>query len=227
MAMFLKCNRTGNLLFSTKEAERHAADTGFQDFAQVAPDAPVFVVADGRKLKLFWEMEEFTRFKQRTRADDLEAEPMSVSEYKQRLDSLESTAAAAPAAAAAAAGDAAAAPMDVEGSEVAAAGAGGDAALVQGAAAAAASQGGGGETVADQAIAMLPGAEALQEDGVTDGQTRMIRALDKAGNHVAEVWKWSAKAGQWSKHKQVVDEDQPAPPEDQEKALATAQPGAL
>ena len=64
--MFLKCNRTGNLMFSTKEAERHAEDTGFQDFAQVAPEQQVFVVAAGRALKLFWDMPEFERFKQRT-----------------------------------------------------------------------------------------------------------------------------------------------------------------
>jgi hypothetical protein len=36
MAMILKCNRTGNVLWSTKAAEKHADETGFQDFEQVA-----------------------------------------------------------------------------------------------------------------------------------------------------------------------------------------------
>ena len=40
-------------------------------------------------------MPEFERFKQRTQAADLQAEPMSISEYKLRLDSLESGGAAA------------------------------------------------------------------------------------------------------------------------------------
>jgi hypothetical protein len=198
MAMFLKCNRTGTLFFSTKEAEKHAEDTGFQDFAQVAADAPVFVAAAGRKLKLFWEMEEFTRFKQRTRADDLEAEPMSVSEYKQRLDSLESMPAG---------GAAASAAMDVDG------GGGG------GAAAAAPMEVDEG-TVGAQTLGMLPGVEALEEPGDAEGQTKMVRILDDAGNMVAAVYKWAAKEQKWNKHKEIVDEDQPAAPEEIEKALA-------
>ena len=198
--MFLKCNRTGNLMFSTKEAERHAEETGFQDFAQVAPDAPVLVVADGRKLKLLWDMEEFTRFKQRTRADDLEAESMSVREYKLRLDSLQSmdtsdealvTAAAASSAPPSSAA-AAAQPMDT------------------------------GDTVADQAISMLPGVEALQEPGLSDGQTKMVRETAEGGGFVAVVYKWEMKAAKWTKHREVVDEDQPAELDAAEKALAVA-----
>jgi hypothetical protein len=195
MAMFLKCNRTGTLFFSTKEAERHAEDTGFQDFAQVATDAPVFVVADGRKLKLFWDMEEFTRFKQRTRADDLEAEPMTVSEYKQRLDSLESMPAAAP--------------MEVDGDGGGGAGGG-----------AAAPMAVDDTTVGAQALGMLPGIEALDEPGDTEGQSKMVRILDDSGNMVAAVFKWATKEQKWYKHKEIVDEDQPAAPEEIQKALA-------
>ena len=205
--MFLKCNRTGNLMFSTKEAERHAEETGFQDFAQVAPDAPVLVVADGRKLKLFWDMEEFTRFKQRTRADDLEAESMSVREYKLRLDSLQSMVPAALA-------PADATPMDT--SDEAASSA------PPSSAAAAAQPMDTGDTVADQAISMLPGVEALQEPGLSDGQTKMVRETAEGGGFVAVVYKWEMKAAKWTKHREVVDEDQPAELDAAEKALAVA-----
>ena len=195
--MFLKCNRTGNLMFSTKEAERHAEETGFQDFAQVAPEQQVFVVAAGRALKLFWDVPEFERFKQRTQAADLEAEPMSISEYKLRLDSLESGGAAA--------------------------GGGG------GAAAAAGGGGGGGGaapmevdegTVGAQALGMLPGVEALEEDGDREGETKMVRVVGDDGSMVATVYKWASKESKWVKHKEVVDEDQPAEPAEIEKAMA-------
>lgn len=76
-------------------------------------------------------------------------------------------------------------------------------------------------TVGAQALGMLPGEEALKEPGDTEGQTKMVRVLDESGNMVAAVFKWAAKEQKWNKHKEIVDEDQPAAPEDIEKALAT------
>ena len=75
-------------------------------------------------------------------------------------------------------------------------------------------------TVGAQALGMLPGIEALDEAGDREGQTKMVRILDDSGNAVAAVFKWAAKEKKWNKHKEVVDEDQPASAEEIEKALA-------
>ena len=67
---------------------------------------------------------------------------------------------------------------------------------------------------------MLPGIEALEDPGDAEGQTKMVRILDDSGNAVAAVFKWASKEKKWNKQKEVVDEDQPASPEEIEKALA-------
>ena len=75
-------------------------------------------------------------------------------------------------------------------------------------------------TVGAQALGMLPGIEALDEPGDTEGQSKMVRILDDSGNMVAAVFKWASKEQKWNKHKEIVDEDQPAAPEEIQKALA-------
>jgi hypothetical protein len=83
---------------------------------------------------------------------------------------------------------------------------------------AAAAEGGGGATPMDtddgtigaQTLGMLPGEEALAEAGDTEGQTKMVRITGAGGQPVAAVFKWSSKAAKWEKHKEVVDQDQPA-----------------
>lgn len=77
-------------------------------------------------------------------------------------------------------------------------------------------------TVGAQALGMLPGIEALDEPGDTEGQSKMVRILDNSGNMVAAVFKWAAKEQKWNKHKEIVDEDQAADPEEIQKAFAAA-----
>merc|ERR1719231_2091230 len=47
--MVLKCNKTGKLFFSHKEAEVHGEETGLADFSQVSLEEKVWVCAETGK----------------------------------------------------------------------------------------------------------------------------------------------------------------------------------
>ena len=48
--MVLRCERTGKLFFSSKDAEVHSDETGYKDFSQVSPEEPVWTCAETGKV---------------------------------------------------------------------------------------------------------------------------------------------------------------------------------
>ncbi|CAD7929465.1 unnamed protein product [Amoebophrya sp. A25] len=86
--MIVKCNKTGKLLFSTDEAQRHAEQIGSQDFTEVAADAKLLVDAETRR-RCFWSPDELQRFKQRTRQPDFQTVEVTVQEYQKIMQEHE------------------------------------------------------------------------------------------------------------------------------------------
>jgi len=82
--MILKCNKTGKILWSTKEAQRHAEEIGSQDFSEIDPKQIIWVDSDtGRKA--FFSEDELARFRERTRQPDFKVDQCTVEEYGKRL----------------------------------------------------------------------------------------------------------------------------------------------
>ena len=47
--MIVKCNKTGKILFDTKEAQKHAEEIGSQDFTEIAEDSVLLVDAETKR----------------------------------------------------------------------------------------------------------------------------------------------------------------------------------
>ena len=46
----LRCEKTGKLFFTTKEAELHGEETGFKDFSQVSLEEKIWICAETKKV---------------------------------------------------------------------------------------------------------------------------------------------------------------------------------
>lgn len=86
--MILKCSKTQKLFFSQAEATKHAEAIGAANFDEVAPETKLFVDAETKR-RAFWTQDELSRFKQRTRQPEFQSVEITVSEYKEILESHE------------------------------------------------------------------------------------------------------------------------------------------
>eukprot|EP00391_Amoebophrya_sp_Ameob2_P008466 CAMPEP_0178983478 /NCGR_PEP_ID=MMETSP0795-20121207/1079_1 /TAXON_ID=88552 /ORGANISM="Amoebophrya sp., Strain Ameob2" /LENGTH=476 /DNA_ID=CAMNT_0020674249 /DNA_START=103 /DNA_END=1534 /DNA_ORIENTATION=- len=86
--MIVKCNKTGKILFSTEEAQKHAEQIGSQDFTEVAADQKLLVDAETKR-RCFWSEDEVRRFRERTRQPDFAVLELTIQEYRNVLNEHE------------------------------------------------------------------------------------------------------------------------------------------
>jgi len=82
--MILKCNKTGKILWSQQEASKHAEETNFQDFSEIAGDLKIWLDKETQR-KIFYTLEEVDKFKVRIREPNFEVIETTVLGYRDIL----------------------------------------------------------------------------------------------------------------------------------------------